>query len=102
MFSDSFYGCKQKTAYEMRISDWSSDVCSSDLVGLGYRCRVGIEQTLHEQAWTQQIAGSQRAEQGLEGPADFHIAALVRDHGQSGGFKTNGRASCRERVCQSV
>src|SRR3546814_15665313 len=26
---------KQKTAYEMRISDWSSDVCSSDLVGSG-------------------------------------------------------------------
>src|SRR3546814_8048625 len=28
-----FYCCffKQKTAYEMRISDWSSDVCSSDL-----------------------------------------------------------------------
>src|SRR3546814_8408559 len=25
--------CKQKTAYEMRISDWSSDVCSSDLTG---------------------------------------------------------------------
>src|SRR3546814_991557 len=25
---------KQKTAYDMRISDWSSDVCSSDLVGL--------------------------------------------------------------------
>src|SRR3546814_4432189 len=24
--------CKQKTAYDMRISDWSSDVCSSDLV----------------------------------------------------------------------
>src|SRR3546814_7778463 len=24
--------CKQKTAYELRISDWSSDVCSSDLV----------------------------------------------------------------------
>src|SRR3546814_2340313 len=24
--------CKQKTAYEMRISDWSSDVCSSDLM----------------------------------------------------------------------
>src|SRR3546814_20616588 len=34
------YGCfffKQKTAYEMRISDWSSDVCSSDLGGrIGY------------------------------------------------------------------
>src|SRR3546814_3472575 len=26
---------KQKTAYEMRISDWSSDVCSSDLARLG-------------------------------------------------------------------
>src|SRR3546814_16449590 len=26
---------KQKTAYEMRISDWSSDVCSSDLSGMG-------------------------------------------------------------------
>src|SRR3546814_16466880 len=25
---------KKKTAYEMRISDWSSDVCSSDLVGM--------------------------------------------------------------------
>src|SRR3546814_7672740 len=31
---------KQKTAYEMRISDWSSDVCSSDLVELGER-RLG-------------------------------------------------------------
>src|SRR3546814_1410560 len=30
---------KQKTAYEMRISDWSSDVCSSDL----RRCRDGSE-----------------------------------------------------------
>src|SRR3546814_1649913 len=28
----SFLFCKQKTAYEMRISDWSSDVCSSDLL----------------------------------------------------------------------
>src|SRR3546814_1275972 len=27
----SVFFCKQKTAYEMRISDWSSDVCSSDL-----------------------------------------------------------------------
>src|SRR3546814_18759306 len=32
-----FFFFKQKTAYEMRISDWSSDVCSSDLVlGLGH------------------------------------------------------------------
>src|SRR3546814_8316848 len=27
---------KQKTAYEMRISDWSSDVCASDLFGNAY------------------------------------------------------------------
>src|SRR3546814_12320700 len=31
-----FFFFKQKTAYEMRISDWSSDVCSSDLA-----CRFG-------------------------------------------------------------
>src|SRR3546814_1485715 len=30
-FSCCFFFFKQKTAYEMRISDWSSDVCSSDL-----------------------------------------------------------------------
>src|SRR3546814_3087835 len=30
-----FFFFKQKTAYEMRISDWSSDVCSSDLKGDG-------------------------------------------------------------------
>src|SRR3546814_5207437 len=30
---DVFFFFKQKTAYEMRISDWSSDVCSSDLSG---------------------------------------------------------------------
>src|SRR3546814_1115938 len=29
-----FFFFKQKTAYEMRISDWSSDVCSSDLTAL--------------------------------------------------------------------
>src|SRR3546814_1439101 len=35
---------KQKTAYEMRISDWSSDVCSSDLgaCGNGTRCVAAL------------------------------------------------------------
>src|SRR3546814_5294842 len=32
-----FFVCKQKTAYDMRISDWSSDVCSSDLPGIDRR-----------------------------------------------------------------
>src|SRR3546814_9556195 len=36
-----FFFFKQKTAYEMRISDWSSDVCSSDLKGLVDRERSG-------------------------------------------------------------
>src|SRR3546814_9216225 len=39
----SFFFFKQKTAYEMRISDWSSDVCSSDLSlcpAAGWRCAV--------------------------------------------------------------
>src|SRR3546814_9162741 len=35
-----FFFFKQKTAYEMRISDWSSDVCSSDL-GDGAARRIG-------------------------------------------------------------
>src|SRR3546814_2305643 len=34
-----FFFFKQKTAYEMRISDWSSDVCSSDLVDLAREVR---------------------------------------------------------------
>src|SRR3546814_4282012 len=32
-----FFFFKQKTAYEMRISDWSSDVCSSDLAERAFR-----------------------------------------------------------------
>src|SRR3546814_3727360 len=36
-----FFFCKQNAAYEMRISDWSSDVCSSDLVG--YTLLTGSE-----------------------------------------------------------
>src|SRR3546814_1098844 len=36
-----FFFFKQKTAYEMRISDWSSDVCSSDLRRDPVRARSG-------------------------------------------------------------
>src|SRR3546814_9383235 len=35
LLSLCFFFFKQKTAYEMRISDWSSDVCSSDLLMMG-------------------------------------------------------------------
>src|SRR3546814_5041770 len=37
-----FFFFKQKTAYEMRISDWSSDVCSSDLLDLARRNALDI------------------------------------------------------------
>src|SRR3546814_1741937 len=42
-----FFFFKQKTAYEMRISDWSSDVCSSDL---DYRVRLRIDGILKQSA----------------------------------------------------
>src|SRR3546814_3749397 len=58
-----FFFFKQKTAYEMRISDWSSDVCSSDLFaggaaqavfhaveGLGHRLQLGQAVALGEAA----------------------------------------------------
>src|SRR3546814_1981168 len=51
---------KQKTAYEMRISDWSSDVCSSDLIG-------GLEQEIaaHLAAPAADDAGPLQVEQDL-------------------------------------
>src|SRR3546814_7173851 len=39
-----FFFFKQKTAYEMRISDWSSDVCSSDLTQIGQMALGQAEQ----------------------------------------------------------
>src|SRR3546814_3305794 len=38
-----FFFFKQKTAYEMRISHWSSDVCSSDLPGNGWEITASSE-----------------------------------------------------------
>src|SRR3546814_12854148 len=44
-----FFCVKQKTAYEMRMSDWSSDVCSSDLARHGSQARqLCPERVLHE------------------------------------------------------
>src|SRR3546814_10311034 len=41
-----FFFFKQKTAYEMRISDWSSDVCSSDLVDISLSVSPIVDSTL--------------------------------------------------------
>src|SRR3546814_4471943 len=47
-----FFFFKQKTAYEMRISDWSSDVCSSDLCRDGSRWSPGAaEASAGRSAW---------------------------------------------------
>src|SRR3546814_9805517 len=50
---------KQKTAYEMRISDWSSDVCSSDL-SLTSKNRAGkprVESLLSDRSWPRAAFG---------------------------------------------
>src|SRR3546814_2780147 len=46
-----FFFFKQKTAYEMRISDWSSDVCSSDLY-FRYEPAPSLATHSHTPAWT--------------------------------------------------
>src|SRR3546814_3994578 len=51
-----FFFFKQKTAYEMRISDWSSDVCSSDLLA---RDRVGKKPLFYTEVDGQWVFGSE-------------------------------------------
>src|SRR3546814_5466338 len=81
-----FFFFKQKTAYEMRISDWSSDVCSSDLPeqlrGVG-----GLEGAGRN-------AEFERVERHARQEAAAARIGEVR--------RQIGRASCRERVCQYV
>src|SRR3546814_11255212 len=43
----AFVFCKQKTAYGLRMSDWSSDVCSSDLAGALVPPRVELPDLVH-------------------------------------------------------
>src|SRR3546814_6199639 len=45
-----FFLLKRKTAYEMRISDWSSDVCSSDLGKIGHGDEPGAAGADHQRA----------------------------------------------------
>src|SRR3546814_12396478 len=84
---------KQKTAYEMRISDWSSDVCSSDLAR-ATAIQVNAED-LSDPVKMQQFA----AAQGQLGGTLSRLLATVEAYPE---VKKIGRASCRERVCQYV
>src|SRR3546814_10283243 len=95
-----FFFFKQKTAYEMRISDWSSDVCSSDLL-----CSAADIPIVPFGAGTS-IEGNALAINGgislVMSQMDQVIAVNAEDFDcvvQPGEI---GRASCRERVCQYV
>src|SRR3546814_11990935 len=56
-----FFFFKQKTAYEMRISDWSSDVCSSDLFILGRVAVARLERRRCDDRCDGEIAVGDRA-----------------------------------------
>src|SRR3546814_18681903 len=75
----------QKTAYEMRISDWSSDVCSSDLAPATVRAD-----------------GLTCRRLGRCGRGGLLPGRGVRPGERRPGRGQIGRASCRERVCQYV
>src|SRR3546814_6452662 len=49
--------CKQKTAYEMLISDWSSDVCSSDLFATA-RAPQAWREWVHGFSWLRDLAAA--------------------------------------------
>src|SRR3546814_5422849 len=93
-----FFFFKQKTAYEMRISDWSSDVCSSDLETV-----FGEEEPARGDA-----VGLRAFGQHADVAARAKAATLaVIDHDRLHRRllpprQQIGRASCRERVCQYV
>src|SRR3546814_3442514 len=97
----------------MRISDWSSDVCSSDLSGE----RAGpIYKTVMVQANGAQAAGSAQSyaiKQFMRGqfmiptgdaddPDKISVDISAQGHSETDLQKQIGRASCRARVCQSV
>src|SRR3546814_5552795 len=86
---------KQKTAYEMRISDWSSDVCSSDLIEIEVE---PVEAELVEEGFGDARPATVHAD-GDDGEVlstEIGLQVVERGHLQI------GRASCRERVCQYV
>src|SRR3546814_20436024 len=78
---------KQKTAYEMRISDWSSDVCSSDLYDgfvVDKVARYGVRQRARLLADAGIIRNRLKVDSAIENAK--RIVALRRDYGPSGGW----------------
>src|SRR3546814_2270836 len=98
-----FFFFKQKTAYEMRISDWSSDVCSSDLKAR-QKARERLARASCRDEQRMLAALRYREHLGLmppDPPAARGKPVGERD-GERHGKDEIGRASCRERVCQYV
>src|SRR3546814_2596862 len=99
-----FFFFKQKTAYDMRISDWSSDVCSSDL--LDFEAQAAEARILPAGALPDPMASI--GLRGLDPDKPWRTAGAERqvDYALRQRFplwgKQIGRASCRERVCQDV
>src|SRR3546814_2191011 len=89
-----FFFCKQKTAYEMRISDWSSEVCSSDLLRLGVEHVVGPLRDRVDPCPTSEPVPLQAGRPHPLGRASLAAQPLE--------LEQIGRASCRERVCPYV
>src|SRR3546814_1544807 len=101
-----FFFFKQKTAYEMRISDWSSDVCSSDLAYIicPQRLAVGDSVVAGERVDTKP-GNAMLLGQMPVGTICHNVEMKPGKGGQiarSAGTYEIGRASCRERVCQYV
>src|SRR3546814_15866151 len=77
-----FFFFKQKTAYEVRISDWSSDVCSSDLLGDGDEGRApsmfygALMQWLNPKALLACVAGMGAFVAGGEARLVWQFAAI--------------------------
>src|SRR3546814_9224973 len=96
LFLSVLFFFKQKTAYELRISDWSSDVCSSDLAESGRRSpRSPTARGATSRGSHRSTSGATRhANRGRSAPQK---AATGRRQ-----QRKIGRASCRERVCQYV
>src|SRR3546814_1858648 len=68
-----FFVFKQKTAYEMRISDWSSDVCSSDLDQRRRHLAAQVEQRdRHAKPGQQPVAGAGQGGEEDDGEGGEH------------------------------
>src|SRR3546814_1056706 len=100
---------KQKTAYEMRISDWSSDVCSSDLSQWFGQMRANPIDYFGKAARSSaQLHKCRELTVPLAGGDGQQAAALFGARCRSPGRLRStpaqeiGRASWRERVCQYV